>query len=147
MRLSALSLSEQHHPTAGFPKRPKLSIVPRSFFQRQRDYIWVGKMAPQTASTTHRLDGMPPCGFDTRQIVLAVLTRHNTTWEALVGPGRFRPLVEARREISRKLHTEKGWAFAQIGRFLNRDHTSIMNLLGNKKRSNPVPKTALDLSK
>lgn len=147
MRLSARLLSEQFHPTPGFPKRPKLSIVPKSNFAQTRDFIWVGRLSPKPAYTTARLEGIPACSFDTRQIVLTALTRYNTTWEAISGKGRFKPLVDARREISQRLHSEKGWAFAQIGRFLNRDHTSIMNLLRAKRRSKPVNKTALDLSK
>ena len=45
-------------------------------------------------------------------------------------------LVEIRRKIAAELKAQ-GWSFPQIGKLLNRCHSSIMHLLDEKKRTPP----------
>ena len=58
---------------------------------------------------------------------------------------RDRKLVMVRRDIAHRLR-EAGHSFPAIGKALNRDHTSIMHLLGKTKRPLPnyiVPTTVV----
>ena len=46
------------------------------------------------------------------------------------GPRRHKPLVAFRRDIARRAH-QAGFYLAEIGRVLNRDHTTIRHLIMN----------------
>jgi chromosomal replication initiation ATPase DnaA len=64
--------------------------------------------------------------------IAEVAARHQTTAAAVLGESRARYVVDARREIAMHLHGQ-GLSSVQIGRLMNRDHTSILNLLGATK--------------
>lgn len=49
-------------------------------------------------------------------------------WDQIAGPRRTRVLVDARTRIAQALR-DQGASLTQIGRILNRDHTSILNLI------------------
>jgi chromosomal replication initiator protein len=63
------------------------------------------------------------------QILESVARKHGLTLDDLHSPSRKRTLVAARREAATELRT-KGLSLTEIGRLMNRDHTTIMNLLG-----------------
>jgi hypothetical protein len=55
------------------------------------------------------------------------------TLALLRGPSRSRPLVELRRQAALYLRS-RGCSLSEIGAALNRDHTSILNLLSPRRR-------------
>lgn len=62
------------------------------------------------------------------------LQLQGVTIEELRGPDRHRPLVTARRIVAAYLH-RRGWSSVMIGRYLGRDHTTILHHL---KRPNSL---------
>lgn len=60
------------------------------------------------------------------QIGLAsVAAKHGFTVERLRGPGKFRTLVNARKDCYAYLR-DRGWSLPKIGRHFNRDHTTVI---------------------
>ena len=51
---------------------------------------------------------------------------HGVTIAQVMGSGRQRPLVSARRELWKRLHRD-GYSVTQIGRETNRDHTTVLH--------------------
>lgn len=60
-----------------------------------------------------------------REIIRAVAARHKLQPHDILGPDRFGHFVEARRETMIRLR-EAGYSYPQIGKFLNRDHTTVV---------------------
>jgi chromosomal replication initiation ATPase DnaA len=50
--------------------------------------------------------------------------------EELHGSSRYATCVEARRLFARELRDEYKWSYSQIARLLDKDHTSILSLIG-----------------
>lgn len=48
------------------------------------------------------------------------------TLHDLCGPAKHQPLAKLRQQFMWECHTRYGKSFAAIGRFLNRDHTSVI---------------------
>jgi len=68
------------------------------------------------------------------RIMFEVAEAHYTTVAAIRGPARDRDAVTARRDVCYALRAE-GLSSTQIGIKINRDHTSVLNLLGLLKRN------------
>jgi hypothetical protein len=68
-----------------------------------------------------------------RSDLRAILDQHDTTWEAIVNHDRKAPTHKPRRAVYGYLH-RRGWSVAKIGRFCNRDHTSILHALRKGQR-------------
>ena len=68
------------------------------------------------------------------RIILEVAEAHYTTIAAIRGPARDRDAVDARRAVCFVLR-EHGLSSTQIGDKINRNHTSVLNLLGLLKRN------------
>jgi hypothetical protein len=70
-----------------------------------------------------------------RVIVGRIAKEHGVTFEDIMGPRRLKPVVAARKAamIAVAAHMPR-WSLPQIGRFFNRDHTTIMHALGRLKR-------------
>lgn len=49
----------------------------------------------------------------------------------MLGRGRAHRLVRARAILAHELRA-RGWSFPRIGRTINRDHTSVINLIANR---------------
>ena len=60
-----------------------------------------------------------------RGIVTEVAEKHGLTVEQLVGDCRMAAFIKARHELYWRLHTKTEWSLARIGRFVDRDHTSV----------------------
>lgn len=58
---------------------------------------------------------------------------HGTTLNRVLSESRSRAEVYARREVMHRLHAE-GASYSQIGRWLNRDHSTVMVGLGVVKK-------------
>lgn len=68
------------------------------------------------------------------RIMLEVAEAHYTTVAAIRGPARDRDAVDARRDVCFVLR-EHGLSSTQIAAKINRDHTSVLNLLGLLKKN------------
>lgn len=53
--------------------------------------------------------------------------------ETLRGRSRDRFVYQTRKDIAQELY-DRGLSIAQIGRYLNRDHTTILNMMGRLSR-------------
>lgn len=63
-----------------------------------------------------------------RDGVRRILMTYGETMARLTGDARDTDAVQCRREIVKFL-SETGWGNSRIGRFINRDHTTVYNLL------------------
>ena len=71
--------------------------------------------------------GMTPRQANLLQIE-AIAKAHRFTLEDILGPRKFKPLVEVRRKCAVMLR-EKGLTTTEIGRILRRDHSTISHAL------------------
>jgi hypothetical protein len=97
-----------------------------------------------------KLDGSPRA----KRVLLEIAQKHGITCAEILGDRRIRAVVEARQEVMREL-VEKlpDWSIARIGRFLRRDHTTVLHALKTADKpkhhgrpkgvSNPVSEEAL----
>jgi hypothetical protein len=60
-----------------------------------------------------------------RRAIREVCDRHIVTWSEIMGPGRTKPVAQARQQAFVAL-AEMGFPLADIGRFFNRDHTTVL---------------------
>jgi chromosomal replication initiator protein len=58
----------------------------------------------------------------------AIAKEHRFTLEDILGKNRFGPLVKVRRKCVVMLR-EKGYSTTEIGRIMNRDHSTIVTSL------------------
>ena len=71
--------------------------------------------------------GMTPRQVNLLQVE-AIAKAHCFTLEDILGPRKFKPLVEVRRKCAVMLR-EKGHTTTEIGRILRRDHSTISHAL------------------
>lgn len=74
-----------------------------------------------------------------RQIIREVATCYGVSPELLVSKCRVHRLLPARIEIA-KLLRARGYSTPQIGRIMNRDHTTIVFYLGNLEKVPAKPR-------
>lgn len=58
--------------------------------------------------------------------------KYNVYKDVLLSKRRDKVLVDIRQKIAKDLR-EKGYSYSDIGRILNRDHSSIMHLIKERK--------------
>jgi chromosomal replication initiation ATPase DnaA len=75
--------------------------------------------------------GMTPRQANMLQIE-AIAKAHRFTLEDILGPRKFKPLVAVRRKCIVVLR-QKGHTTTEIGRIMNRDHTTIVHALQKSK--------------
>lgn len=63
-----------------------------------------------------------------KRILLEVCEKRGVTIREVVGRGRDRALVEARREFVTRARAETNASYPAIGRAMNRDHTTAIHL-------------------
>ena len=61
-----------------------------------------------------------------RHIIAEVAKAHRVTVSDILGQSRRVPIVTARHEAMRRIRSELGYSFPQIGRMFDRDHSSII---------------------
>ena len=59
---------------------------------------------------------------------------HGVTLEEMLGRRRFAAMAAARRDFYRELVEERGWSANAVGKFVGRDHASILLALGGLAR-------------
>lgn len=62
-----------------------------------------------------------------RAVVAEVCAKHSVLVNGVMSMRRSAPIVAARQEICWRLRNETTWSLPQIGRFLGRDHTSVLH--------------------
>ena len=75
--------------------------------------------------------GMTPRHANLLQVE-AIAKAHCFTLEDILGPRKFKPLVAVRRKCAVMLR-EKGHTTTEIGRIMNRDHSTIVHALQMSK--------------
>lgn len=60
------------------------------------------------------------------QLLEAVSKKHRVTPQHIKGPMRHSEFVQARIEFAKLAYQSGRYSFPQIGRYLERDHTTIM---------------------
>ena len=65
---------------------------------------------------------------DWHVVIRRIERAHGVTLEQMQGPQRYRPIVRARWALIAALR-ERGWSLLRIGRFMNRDHTTVLYAL------------------
>lgn len=70
----------------------------------------------------------PAPDFRFRHLLKRVCAMLDVNQADVLGPRRYKRLVDARAIIAAALR-ERGWALTDIGRAMNRDHTTIISLL------------------
>jgi chromosomal replication initiation ATPase DnaA len=63
--------------------------------------------------------------FDPEVAARTIAARFGVRYEDMMGPARWGTLPIARRALYRVLRAQ-GWSLPQIGRFVGRDHTTVM---------------------
>ena len=67
------------------------------------------------------------CGPNAREILSTVARSHGVKVADIKGPGRFRSQVFARQDAMWRLYSTGRYSFPEIGRFLNRDHSTVIH--------------------
>jgi len=107
-------------------------------------YEYAGMPASATFRTEARADAwlsrhtaakdQPPATADLnpetmiQDTIYAICAKHKITKEKLLSRFRYRHLVAARKEVSEILE-KAGYTYSDIGRALNRDHSTVLHLL------------------
>ena len=76
----------------------------------------------------------PPPLPSLASLLETVAAEHGVTVDALRGRGRMKPLPRIRQEFCLRALETKNFSSTQLGRALNRDHTSVLYLLGRLER-------------
>ena len=101
------------------------------------DYV-MPRPQPEVSETEEqkqrrRLKGCP-LSMRRQALILPVLEEFDTTWETLWGKDRRAVMHTPRRKLWLKLW-EDGMSIAQIGRFTQRDHTTVLHGLRSIKKA------------
>ena len=109
--------------------KPEISLDPQLEAQRKR--------------INELLRGLPPSANDLRFSIGQILLAFNLPWFEIIGKKRARNYVMCRRSIIWLLHL-RCWSTQQIGRYMERDHTTIVYHLNDvnwrrKKRPGRPP--------
>lgn len=65
-----------------------------------------------------------------KQIVSEISRKHGVTFEEITSEVRIPRVVHARQELMWRLRTEVLWGTPRIGRFVNRDHSTVLHGIG-----------------
>lgn len=73
--------------------------------------------------------------FDWESELELIAEKYSVPLSALRGKGKLRVLREARAECYRFLRDQRGWSLPKVGKYFNRDHSTIMHsLLSEEER-------------
>lgn len=69
-----------------------------------------------------------------RELIAVTLKRHGIGIKDFLGPRKWTHLVACRIDVATQLRA-RGHSYSDIGRWIGRDHASVMNLLGWKRKA------------
>lgn len=125
-----MMLDPEYVPTRKAPRKKKPSEPPKP-------------LCDQSATDFNRLreihQKVYPAGKYSFQRILDICCAVYCVWpENVIGPSRSTHLVQARRQVVRVLREKRGMSFVEIGKRLNRDHSTILHAF-NSALDNPKP--------
>ena len=103
---------------ASLARKQAVCTSPQKTRIETRDAVLKRRMAELTY-------GLPQCSDDLRFSIQQILLAYNTSWLGIVGRSKFKDRHPPRRAITWMLHL-RGWSTPQIGRFISRDHTTVV---------------------
>lgn len=89
---------------------------------------------PEPTVITWTVDGLPKNNFF--RILMDVARKYNIDPNKIIEPNRRIGMVKIRREVVWRAVNEAGYSRSQVGRFLKRDHTTIIHDLYCWERDN-----------
>lgn len=75
------------------------------------------------------VDEIEAMNLEFARVVKAVVRKYPVTAGDILGPRRTSVICQARNEAAWKMRREAGMTLSQIGRYLDRDHSTIINSL------------------
>ena len=94
---------------------PEYPPLPTLFKPIVRDVLRVGSVATSP--------------FKWRHIVEEVAEKHGVSFETMKGDNRRKGVTVARFEVCARLYDETGMSLPQIGRLLNKDHSTVLHAI------------------
>lgn len=131
-----------HHPTGSSRLQELLALRAQLDTEIARERAFQRRF--QTLKTAAAAASSTPVVWE-RRVLEAAAAAFEVTVEELLGRGRTRQLVAARAATAWVLHRE-GWSQVKIGRLLERDHTTIGNLLRHVEELDELQAAAWELS-
>ena len=110
-----------------------------TFRTQARADAWLQRHTAAKDQPNATPDGQPKTLI--QDTIYAVCAKHKVTKEKLLSRFRYRNLVAARKEVSEILE-EAGYTYSDIGRALNKDHTSVLHYLGRTSKATVRAKKA-----
>lgn len=90
-----------------------------------------------------RWDNVPKISttININKLIQEVAEKYKVPPTLMLQDSRCRPLVFARHELFYRCVMEKGWSYARIGRYFDRDHTTVLHGVRThaKKYGLPLP--------
>jgi hypothetical protein len=115
-----------------FPTQ-RVSVVPRSRIPN-KPTIWLEQFFPFPAVYVTYPSDTTDARLDVEAYIEQTCSYHGITRDELVGAGQSQAYVSVRRKVAAELN-KRGWSTPQIGKLLNRDHSSVVYWLGRSKRN------------
>lgn len=105
--------------------KPVLRLVKANAVIRYQHPI--GPIVPDAVCLTLEHFGKPGSGSYARKVRAEIAEKFGLAIEEIMGEQRSKKIVEARHEIFWRLKKETKWSLPQIGRFMGRDHTTVLH--------------------
>lgn len=84
-------------------------------------------------NTEHATRAHASFKFDWEIELELIAQQHSVPLSALRANGRSKLLVAARKDCYRYLRDQRGWSLPQIGKYFNRDHSTIIHSLRSEE--------------
>ena len=95
-----------------------------------RDYIFLNSKECIVLGEDYK----PPGPRSALDIIRQVAFENDTTVAEICGTSRCNIITKARRILAYRLYKELGWAKARIGRYINKDHTTIIHAIRMREK-------------
>lgn len=76
-----------------------------------------------------------------QDVIQEVADKHDTTAKDILFHSRFHSISQARQEACFRLRCELGWSYPRIGKFIGRDHSTIITAVRCHSKRHGVPIT------
>lgn len=102
---------------------------------RQREVIEKRRRAVLSRWLPDRLGGKPTL----RSLLRQTARDHHVSAADLKGPTRRRVIVHARQDFCYRAYSQTAQTYPAIGRFINRDHTTVLHAVRAHAKRNGLP--------
>jgi chromosomal replication initiation ATPase DnaA len=113
-----------------------LPVVKTNNFETRTDEVkaWVQKELARW-ETVPRVSETIPINV----LIEQVATKYGISSPLMLQDSRMKNLVHARQEMFYRCVMEKGWSYARIGRYFDRDHTTVLHGVRAHARKHNLP--------